>query len=202
VGDDSERGEFLASIGLCTAADLDKPIRLPDDRCTLPTFDVRGRVLEKSPNQFHPDAVVITHAALQLDNDAEFWTYRMFYSDKHWERTSWTVSIGQNCEKTLSEFCDNVRIWMDDVLIEPGSDDKWRSHRLKQWDRVHDALGEVFYFEAGDGELQEKLTDALMAVDGGALTQHRIRLKGSVARTMFRWAQEATKPEPKKKAKR
>lgn len=108
------------------------------------------------------------------------------------------------CQKRQSfpEFCEAVAAWQDKLLKPVGPDDRWRSQKLQQWDRVHKALEEVFYFEAGDSALREKLTDALMAVDGGAMTQHRIRLKGSVARTMFRWANEAAKRKPKKKANR
>lgn len=202
VGDDSERGEFLASIGLCTAADLDKPILLPDERCTLPTFDVRGRVLKKSPNEFHPEAVVVTHAELYLNRDADEWAYLLYYSDKHWERTSWNVEICQNDVVGLPAFCDAVRQHLDEVLIEAGPDDQWRSHRLKQWDKVYESLGEVFSFSVSDVDAREKLTDALMGIPGVVLSQHRVPFTDEVSDTMFRWVAESVANSSRKKAKR
>lgn len=202
VGTEVERGQFLRSIGYAKHEDLVKPMLIPDQRCHLPTFNVRGRVLKKSPNSFHPDAVVVTHAEMQLSSNAEQWRYRMYYDYKHFERSSWCVEICQKKKQAFSEFCEAVTAWQQKLLKPVGPEDQWRAHKLQQWDRLHDALEKVFYFEAGDGYLREKLTDVLMGVEGGAMTQHRIRLKGSVARTVFRWAKEAAKPEPKKKAKR
>ncbi len=199
-GSNCPRGEFLRSLGYVNHADLLKPMLVSDQRCHLPTFDVRGRIFRKSPNRFHPDAVVVTHAELRLSSNAEQWRYRMYYDYKHFERSSWCVEI---CQKNQSfpEFCEAVTAWQNKLLKPVGTEDQWRSHKLKQWDRVHEALGEMFCFKAGDGQLQEKLTDALMAVDGGAMAQHRISFTGSVARTMFRWAEQATKPKAAKKTK-
>lgn len=78
-GSDGTRGEFLRSLGYVNHADLLKPMLVSDQRCHLPTFDVRGRILKKSHNSCHPDAVVVTNAELQLSPNAERWRYRMYY---------------------------------------------------------------------------------------------------------------------------
>jgi hypothetical protein len=201
VGGDCDRGRFLASLGLSSHQSLEQAIFIPDGRCHLPTFDVRGRVFKKSPNKFHPDAVVVTHAKLILSADAKQWHYLMFYDYKHFENSSWCVEFRQD-GRSLPEFCEAVTAWQNELLIAVGPEDQWRHHRLKQWDRVRAALGEVFYFEAGDGELCERLTDALMAVDGSSMTQHRIHFTGSVRRTMFRWAEKTVASKRERKSKK
>ena len=202
VGSECERGQFLRSIGYANHGDLLTPMLIPDQRCHLPTFDVRGRIFKKSHNSCHPDAVVVTHAKLELSPNAECWRYLMYYDYKHFERSSWCVGIYQKKKQTFREFCEAVTAWQHKLLKPVGPEDRWRADNLKQWDRLHEALGQVFYFECGGGEIREKLTDVLMGIQGGTMTQHRIRLKGSVARTVFRWAKESAKPKPTKKTKR
>lgn len=185
VGSDCGRGQFLASIGLYSLRTLENPIWIQDERCYLPTFDVRGRRLEKSPNQSHPDAVIVTHAEMWLSNDAEEWSYRLYYSDKHWERTSWSVSIYQNGVKPLQAFCDGVRQWMDEMLVPVGPEDRWRSHWHLMWDKVYAAAGVVFGFDANNFEQQEKLADALMTVEGLSCAQKKIPFTNDVAAMVF-----------------
>jgi len=163
VGKDSPRGEFLARIGLTSEADLLNSILIKDGRCNLPTFDVRGRRLKVSPNQFHPDAVVITHAELTLSNNAEEWVYSLYYSDKHWEKTSWSISIDQNTVTSMPAFCDGVRQWLDEILVPAGRDDQWRKSRLEEWDRVREAVSRLFSFNYRNREAQiETLMNAFM----------------------------------------
>jgi hypothetical protein len=192
VGQDGAAGEFLASIGLSCEDDLDHCILITDNRCDLPTFDVRGRILAESPNEFHPEAVVVTHAEMYFGANHEAWEYQLYYSDKHYDRTSWHVTIAQNGE-SLAQFCDNVRLWMDDILVPVGRDDRFRAHRLKQWDKVRDALEELFYFPIDRSERLERMTDAFMGVEGMVMTQHRVHVTSSVEDTLLRWVAKAAK---------
>lgn len=163
VGKDSPRGEFLAWMGIESQADMLNPRLIEDGRCELPTFDVRGRKFKVSPNQFHPDAVVITHAELTLSNNAEEWVYRLYYSYNHWEKTSWSTSIHQNTVTSMPAFCDGVRQWLDEILVPAGRDDQWRKSRLEEWDRVREAVKRLFSFVSGKREEQiETLMNAFM----------------------------------------
>jgi hypothetical protein len=98
------------------------------------------------------------------------------------------VSIYQNGVKPLQAFCDGVRQWMDEILVSAGPGDQWRSHTLKQWDKVFAALDEIFYFELGEDRQRESLTDLLMGVDGVVSKKHRIPVTDSVRKTLIRWA--------------
>jgi hypothetical protein len=192
VGQDGPAGELLASIGLSCDDDLDHGILIPDNRCCLPTFDVRGRILAESPNKFHPEAVVVTHAEMHFSANHEAWEYQLYYSDKHYERMSWHVTIAQNGE-SFAQFCDNVRLWMDDILVPAGRDDRFRAHRLRQWDKVKDALEELFYFPIDRAERLERMADAFMGVEGMVMTQHRVYVTSSVEDTLLRWVAKASK---------
>lgn len=181
VGRGTDRQAFLDWLGLKTIGDLDTPIVIPDDRCGWPTFDVRGRRLKRpGPNKSHPEALVVTHADLRLHtwDQRPRWSYNLFYDFNHWDRSSWCVSIEQADGQRLPEFMAAIQLWMEDILEPPARDDRFRSHRLREWDQIRAALGRVFYFsELEDSTAAEVgLTDALAGIEGGSLSAGRIRL--------------------------
>lgn len=187
VGQDSERGHFLAELSLWSRRDLENEILIPDGRCSLPSFDVRGRVLAKPPSECLPDAVVVTHAELQLSNNAEEWSYRLYYSDRHWERTSWCVTFWQNDVPTLPGFCDAVKFWMDDLLVEVGPEYRFSMDRYREWDKVRSALKELLFFPCDGTDRLERMTDAFMESQGGSLTQHRVNVTPEIEETITGW---------------
>lgn len=190
VGQHSGRGQFLASIGLESHADLQKPIRIVDDRCDWPTFDVRGRRLNFSPNQYHPDAVILTHSVLQLSSYSMRWGYRIYYNDNHYESTSWCICLHQKQGQRLEDFFAYVAKWKEENLVPADRNDDWRLRRLQQWDKTRRSLNEICYFDSGSGNDVE-LTDMLTGIDGTSMTANRIKMTPRRVATLKRWIESS-----------
>lgn len=99
VGRDSLRGEFLRFCKIKRWSDLDRPIefrcRLPHDFGRHPWFDVRGRRLRDSPNQYHPEAVWVHHGQAKFSVHYRRWYYSLNYSYE-WEAS------GSSCGATTA----------------------------------------------------------------------------------------------------
>lgn len=192
VGSDSNCGLFLASIGLTCRADLEIPIRLPDMRCDWPNFDVRGRVLNHSPNSCHPDAKVLTNAYMQFCSWNCRWSYSAHYDYKHYEHSSWSVEVLQRKGESLPDFTKRIAVDMEAQLIPVGFEDQWRISRLRDWDRLKKSIGTVFsetWFD--DGENRDiQLTDMLTHSAGNLACARKIRMTQDRFDAMVQWIQE------------
>lgn len=173
VGAGTTHGRFLASLGFNTLADLERTIRIRDDRFDWPKFDVRGRILKGTPNKSHPRARTVTNCELQLNHDATRWCYSLFYDYTHHDRSSWCVSTSQKKGQSLRAFMESIPSWIDKVL-EPEQDSRFRSHHIRSWDQTNAALERVFYFEECEADIH--LTDALHHLDYGA-----VRIDGRIS---------------------
>jgi hypothetical protein len=187
AGENSKRGKFLASIGIASREDLLKPVRVIDTRCVLPTFDVRGRVFRKSPNQFHPQAVIVTHSEMFLDSYASRWVYRLFYSYTHYERTTWCVDIVQQKNHSMQQFCDMVKHRMSRLLVEVGFNDQFRADRLKQWDLIRASLDRLFRFHHSSDAILDTVTDAFAGIGGEVSMHSKLKVTPAMQKTLLKW---------------
>lgn len=187
AGENSKRGKFLASIGIASREDLLKPVRVIDTRCTLPTFDVRGRVFRKSPNRFHPQAVIVTHSEMFLDSYASRWVYRLFYSYTHYERTTWCVDIVQQKNHCMQQFCDMVKHRMSKLLVEVGFNDQFRAERLKQWDLIRASLDRLFRFHHSSDAILDIMTDAFAGIGREVSMHSKLKVTPAMQRTLMKW---------------
>jgi len=193
AGEDNDRGDFLRSINLWSGQEMDKPIRIKDQRCDWPEFGVRGRQLKVSPNEFHTDAVILTHSSMQLSACGKFWRYEMGYSDNHYEPTSWCVSISQRDQKewmSLPVFMDAIVSWKEDILKPEEETRKYRGY-YGDWDAVHDSLRRLFYFPMGEHYLGVELTDQFMNIKGYASTKHRVEMNRRKLSILESWIKQA-----------
>ena len=192
VGADSKCGLFLASIGLTCRADLEIPIRLPDMRCQWPDFNVRGRVLNYSPNSCHPDAKVLTNAYLQFCLWNCRWMYSAHYDYKHYEHSSWRVEVKQRKRESLPDFIKRIAVDMESKLIPVGFEDQWRMNRLRNWDRMKESIGTVFGRKRFDDDDPSdiQLTDMLTHSEGKLDSARKILMTQDRFNTLVKWIQE------------
>lgn len=160
AGSEWPAGKFLASIGVESQADLDKPIVLLDNRPERigGALSVQGRRLKRpGPNECHPEALEVYRGKLKFQKHDLRWLYRVNYSYPH-DSSSWYIELTQKKGQSLPAFFASIEPWIESVMEPDTEGPNSRLHRLRAWHSAHEALKRLFYFDYDGSDI--KLTDA------------------------------------------
>lgn len=180
----SRRADLLASRGIRTWKDLARPICLPGwDRPDWFPHNVREQRLKKSWNGSHPDAVFGQCAYLQFGAECR-WRCVVAYGYSH-DSSTWYLELRQK-QESLAAFCVRAKAWLDDLFVSDDAISRQCCNR--DYDTTTSAVDNVFW--GGYSGNEEKFVAALLAVDGGGCSQHRIELNSRRLAVLRRWMKQ------------
>lgn len=147
-GRPGRESRFLSWMKLRKWPDLAKPISIHGRRPKVfpqpEWFEMRGRTLIKSPNEYHPKATIVFgfHLKPVERKGGVRWLGRIEYGYPHGS-SSWYIRIPQLRREPLDAFAARIQKTIDGLLVpEP-----W-SHSRKcyehAWERHHNALDVLF----------------------------------------------------------
>lgn len=191
VGNEYQAADFLRHCGIKAWKDLDTPITLkgwqPKRFAAKGWFDVAGRVLKESPNEYHLDAIHIFAAELTFCRHFHRWHFRLGYSYPH-DSSSWRVGIEQRSGEGREHFAKRVDEWMEEILVPEGF---WgpqnRNRREWEWGQIRDAV-EVLFSNHTRAHAGALLAEALLAMKDKGGRSQQIYLDKARLRILRRWA--------------
>ncbi len=185
----AEAEPFLAYLGIKKWADLAKPItiigRRPKEFPCRKWFEMRGRVLNYSPNKCHKKARWVMGFSLQYARWKKRWVAQITYGYPH-DSSSWEIHLKQNYREFLDTFGKRIQAWIDEIMKADESPGL-RLEQVRTWSRVYSAMRDLFYSN-NVYDMEEQLADELVKIKGSTITEGKIIINPQRLATLKKWA--------------